>query len=116
MEKLFIKHYDENFAVYFELDQYASNDNLAVIMLTDEVIVDEPFHYCTVNLGMRLQMGYGYIDDKVAPGLIDWLEENRLGSRIYGCFAQSGFCTYQLFKLDIDELMKYTKYDRRKTT
>ena len=55
MEKLFIKHYNEVCPVYFELNQYANNDNLAVIMLTDDVIVDEPFHYCTVNLGMRLQ-------------------------------------------------------------
>ena len=115
MEKLFIKHNDEFFSVYFELNQYANNDNLAVIMLTDYDIVDEPFHYCTVNLGMRLQMGYGYIDDKVVPGLISWLEENGLGSRIAGCFATSGFCTYQLFKFDMDELLKYTKYDRRKT-
>jgi len=115
MEKLFIKHYDEVCTVYFELDQYASNDNLAVIMLTDDVIVDETFHYCTVNLGMGLQMGYGYIDDKVVPGLVSWFEENGLGSRVGGCFPWSGFNMYQLFKFDMDKLLKYTKYDRRKT-
>lgn len=115
MEKLQFTFYGKEYPVYFELNQYACNDNFAVQMLTDIEVIDEPFGRCTVNLGMRLQMGYAYIDENNLPGITEFLEENRLGSRISGCFAQSGFCTYQLFKFDMDELMKYTKYDRRKT-
>ena len=114
MEKLFIKHYDEMCTVYFELDQYSSTGNLAVIMLTDDVIVDETFHYCTLEVGALLQPEYAYVDDNIVPGLIDWLEENRLGYRIDGCVCFRSFSAYQLFKFDMDELLKYTKYDRRK--
>ena len=114
-QKLNYKFYEKEYPIYFELAQYASNDNFAVNMLTDLEAVDEPFGCCTVNLGMKLQMGYAYIDENNLPGITDFLEENVLGSRIMGCYAFSGFCKYQLFKFDMNELSKYTKYDRRKT-
>lgn len=110
-DKLTYSFYDKEYPVYFELAEYASNVN----MLTDIKTVDEPFGCCTVNLGMRLQPGYAYIDENNLPGVLEFLEENGLGSRILGCTAMSGFCIYQLFKFDMDELLKYTKYDRRST-
>ena len=113
-EKLTYEFYNKKYSVYFELAQYVNTENMAVMMLTDDEVNDAPFGTCTVNLGMRLQMGYAYIDENNLPGITSFLEENRLGSRISGCTAMSGFCTYQLFKFDMEELLKYTKYDRRK--
>ena len=114
-DKLVYTFYGKEYPVYFELNQYACNENTAVQMLTDIDTVDKPFGTCTVNLGMRLQPGYAYIDENNLPGVLTFLEENGLGSRILGCTAMSGYCTYQLFKFDMDELSKYVKYDRRKT-
>lgn len=115
MEKLTYQFFGKEYPIYFELAQYANNGNLAVNMLIDREIIDAPFGCCTVNLCMNLQMGFAYIDENNLPGITTWLEENGLGSRIAGCFATSGFCTYQLFKFDMDVLLKYTKYDRRKS-
>ena len=113
-DKLTYPFYGKEYPVYFELAEYSSNENTAVQMLTDIKTVDEPFGTCTVNLGMRLQPGYAYIDENNLPGVLDFLEENGLGSRILGCTAMSGYCVYQLFKFDMDELSRYVKYDRRK--
>lgn len=114
-DKLVYTFYGKEYPVYFELNQYAWNENTAVQMLTDIDTVDEPFGTCTVNLGLPLQSGYAYIDENNLPGVLTFLEENGLGSRILGSTAMRGFCVYQLFKFDMDELSKYVKYDRRKT-
>lgn len=99
--------------ISFRLANYADNDNLYVGMITHEnPDWPEPWSDLTVNLGRPLPMGTAFIDTNNNPGIIEWLEANNLGKRS-GRKAQSGFCTYEVFYFNMDELMKYVTSDRR---
>lgn len=110
-QKLNFTFIGKEYPIYFSLGRYRYLNNFAVQMLTDLEFEDAPFGTCTVNLGISLQDGYGYIDENNLPGITEWLEKNKLGTRT-GSFATSGFCKYELFKFALDELRKYTKYER----
>ena len=112
MKTLTLNAWGENHSISFELANYADNDNLYVGMITHEDGYPEPWSDLTVNLGIPLPMGTAFIDTNNNPGIIGWLEANNLGKRS-GRAVQSGFCTFEVFYFNMDELMKYVSSDER---
>jgi hypothetical protein len=113
MQTLTLNAWGSNHPITFHLANYADNDNLYVGMIThDDPDFPEPWSDLTVNLGTPLLMDCAFIDTNNNPGILDWLEANNLGKRS-GNKRQSGFCTYEIFYFNMDELMQYVSYDSR---
>ena len=113
MKTLTLNAWGADHPISFELANYADNNNLYIGMIThDDEESPEPWSDLTINLGYSLPMGTAFIDTNNNPGILDWLEANKLGKRS-GRKAQSGFCTYEIFYFNMDELMQYVSHDSR---
>lgn len=72
---------------------------------------EEPFATLTACLGEGERFnepGFAYVDTNNMPGAEQFIKENGLGEPT-GVRLRSGFCTYPLYKFNIDELKKYVK-------
>ena len=70
----------------------------------DEEGYIEPFADMTVNV-VDLPENEAAIDTNNLPGLTDWIEENNLGM-FTGRYVNSGFCSYPIYKLNIENIKK----------
>lgn len=85
----------------FERGEY-QNGNLAIRLWTQD---DEPFSTLTVNLGDMLPRGYAYLDVNNNPGdlIRKIIDEQPLAISLTGAQAQSGYCTYPLAYVEIED-------------
>ncbi len=91
--------YGETYNVIIETDRYTVNNRLAIELWTDE---GEAFAHMTVNLpGAKCPEGCAYLDTNNLPGVEEFVRENDL-AEMTGIFAQSGFCTYPLYRFNLD--------------
>ena len=100
-----MKTYDYNgfgktYSLRLRKEQYTYNDNMAVLAdCESEYGGWEPFANVTVNLDEKLPDGYGYVDTNNFRGVLEWIEENNIGT-FTGIYRQSGFCKYPLVKFN----------------
>lgn len=86
------------------LGQYSTTNNIA-IQLTD---YDEgPFATLTVNI-IELPKGEACIDVNNFPEGERLIKKFDLGVKT-GRTVQSGYCTYPVYKLNMDNILKYTE-------
>ena len=108
MKTLILNAWGKDHPISFTLNEYADNGNLCVQAWTHEYEFPEPWSTITVNLGIKCPEGFAFIDTNNNPGIIGWLEANNLGKRTY-VTRQSGFCEYEAFKFNMEELNKYVE-------
>lgn len=94
--------YGTVYKVYTYIGKYASNNNIAVELITED---GEPFTTLTVNIE-RLEEGLACIDTNNCPEAIDLIKKYNLGE-FTNNYCYSGYCQYPIFKLNIDNLNKY---------
>ena len=86
------------------LDNYSSNDNLAIVMYCwdEELKFWDNFATLTVNLE-PVDEDCGYLDVNNLKEAEDWVRENKLGEPT-GRVRQSGYVTYPLYKFDLQRI------------
>ena len=87
------------------IEKYANNDNLAIMLICETEGFPEPYATITVNID-DLDENQSCVDTNNCPWAIDLIEEYKLGEPT-GKIIQSGFCTYPVYQFDINELKKY---------
>ena len=100
-----INSYGNTYNVRIERKAYANNDTLALSLITED---GEPFCNLTVNLIDSTVWGNStdaFVDTNNCPWADDFIEQNNLGEPV-GFEARSGFCTYPLYRFNLDELDK----------
>jgi hypothetical protein len=103
MDTMKFKFYGEKYELFLEVDKYVNNDNIAIeVWDTNE----GPFADLTVNI-YDLPEGLACIDTNNFPDAIRLIEEYNLGE-FTSNFATSGYCTYPIYKLNIENINKYT--------
>lgn len=92
---------------YLKVSNYANNGNMAVmLMVAEEALQDALYGVATVNLH-PVDDDYGFLDYNNMP-LITGIFE-RLGiAKPTGIKAQSGYCSYPLYRFDMNVLREYT--------
>lgn len=109
MEQLKINSYGEEYQLKIEIRKYAINDNLCIQLLyyDDEFESYMPYATLTTNLDGKLGDGCAYVDTNNCPWAIPLIEKYKLGEYC-GTMKQSGFCSYPLYKFDLDALAKHS--------
>lgn len=92
------------------LHKYASNDRIAVELVTNE---GESFATITVNLPdafdtLDLPDNAAYLDDNNCPWAAKFVEDNNLGL-VTSMQYPSGYCLYTLCLFDLDKITPYYK-------
>ena len=97
-----------NVDVCFELGRYVLGNNLAIEVLFVEGGELEPYTTLSVNLkGSALLPDEAIIDTNNNSSAEKFIRQNHLGKKIPGRVFQSGFCTYPLYKMDMEKLKEY---------
>lgn len=113
MKTLTLNKWGSNHQMTFELNRYADNGNLYVGLIANENGYPEPWQNLTVNLGVKCEENYAFIDtNNNGWEIIDWLLRNRLGL-LTGIEMRSGWCSYPEFHFFPDRLLEYTSEDAR---
>ena len=105
MEFYNVNNYGHEYRVCLFITKYMSNDTLALVMHTDE---GEPFCNLTTNIADSDTLcgnTMAFVDTNNCPWAEDFIAENKLGVPT-GIYGQSGFCTYPLYKFDIEKILK----------
>jgi len=84
--------------IVVDITSYQYNGNTAVLLKDKD---DFPYCALTVNT-VPLDYGMAAIDINNIPWAEDFVKENGLGELIE--YVTSGFCTYPVYKLNIDKL------------
>lgn len=88
--------------VELNMDRYAHYNNIYIGLVSDFGDGLEPYGDLTVNL-CEVPDYYGFLDTNNLSGAEDFVVSNKLGT-FTGQVFQSGFCTYPLYKFDVDRL------------
>lgn len=96
--------YGKEYELYVNVCKYASNDNIAVQLITRD---GEPFANLTVNI-MELAEPLACIDTNNVARAEQLISKYNLGVPT-GEVVESGFCIYPIYLLNLYELEKYSK-------
>lgn len=108
MKTLILKKYGKGHPMSFKLARYAENGNLYVGLITHEDGYPEPWQNLTVNLSVKCEENYAFIDtNNNGHEILYWLLENCLGI-LTGREMRSGFCVYPEFLFFPNRLLEYT--------
>lgn len=98
-----IHSFGEEHEVFFGINSYANNGNVAINVITTE---GEPWQMLTVNIG-KLPYGYACLDtNNTYSDIIEVLEEKGL-IKSEGIYVPSGFCSYPVYHLSDDFLSEW---------
>ena len=86
-------------------ETYHSNGTLAIQLVSEE---NGPVSNLTVNLHdnhvcENLGPEYAFVDTNNCSNAEEFIEENSLGE-FTGVYAESGYCTYPLYRFDLSKL------------
>ena len=101
---------DEDLNVAFRIDQY-ENGNVAILIdcYKDDGAYDGVLGKLTVNLGIELLPGCGFVDvNNLGAGIMTWIISNGLGKDT-GYREKTVFVTYPLFKFNMDKIKEYSR-------
>ena len=91
---------------YVVLNHYVADNTLCVELVN---LTDGPIARLTVCLiDGDCQPNEAYIDTNNCPWAEQFIKDNKLGEP-RGELAKSGFCTYPLYRFNMDELVKHTE-------
>lgn len=93
--------------VYMAIEKYLQNGNTAITLWIETEDGFEPYNTVTKNFG-DLPEDYAYIDTNNNPGVLELLISKKIAYPT-GIEERSGFCTYPLVRLDLEEIKKYLK-------
>lgn len=96
--------FDNEYELYVNITKYASNNNIAVQLITKN---GEPFANLTVNI-MKLAEPLACIDTNNVARAEQLINKYNLGAPT-GEVVGSGFCIYPIYLLNLYELEKYSK-------
>ena len=94
--------YGKQYELLTVIDQYVNNNNIAIQLVTAN---GEPFATMTTNI-CNLPEHFATIDINNLPQAISLIERYKLGEPT-GDFITSGFVTYPIYKLNINNIKKY---------
>lgn len=88
--------------------RYIFGEGLCIhLQCCDEDCYGEPFGNLTVNIqGKTCEKDEAYVDTNNMPNAEQFIKEYRLGKPT-GKTAKSGYCTYPLYKFDMEQIAKY---------
>lgn len=90
----------ETTKIWLSKKEYANNHTLAIQSYCE----DGPFATLTINIpGGCAGDNFAYVDTNNCPWAPRFLEENGL-ARDTGIIGYSGFCSYPLFKFNVDKI------------
>lgn len=102
-----LKAWDSEHDIALSVEHYEISGNLAIQMWSFDEGYPEPWSMLTVNLDRKCEPNCAFIDtNNNGVEIIDWLEANHLGYDT-GIIHSSGYCTYPMFKFNMDEVMKH---------
>ena len=104
MKTIKFKQYDEEYNLFLVVENYADNDNIAIALCGTDIGI---FASLTVNV-CSLPKGYACIDTNNFPEAIDLIKEYNLGE-FTNHSVPSGYCTYPIYKLNMENILKYSK-------
>ena len=85
------------------VNKYAANNSLCLEIFNP---TEGPIARITVCLSGKVGENEAYVDTNNCPWAEDFIEEYKLGEDT-GKIGFSGFCTYPLYKFNIDAINKY---------
>ena len=102
MKTMHIKNYSgKKVPIILEVQQYAKNSQIAIFLYTkdweyywDLSVFIDPFKY----------VNFMAVDTNNIPNAEEFIQEYKLW-RLVG-YTHSGFCTYPIYEMDLDELRK----------
>lgn len=100
-----VKSYGKTYNVRIETSKYTTNKTLALPLITEE---GEPFANLTVNIMDSMIWAddtCAFVDTNNCPWAEEFIAENGLGEYM-GIRGASGFCTYPLYKFNLEEIEK----------
>lgn len=98
-----INAYDTTYHVQPRVAEYMDNHTLAISLVTD---IGEPYCHLTVNLmesDVFASNDTAFVDTNNCPWAEEFIISNGLGEPL-GLVGHSGFCTYPLYKFNMDKL------------
>ena len=106
MERLVVhSFYSIPTEVTIELGKYGTNNSLAISLWCDE----GPFARLTVNLpGAKPPIPYAYVDTNNCPWAVEFIKKYKLGEDT-DMLGHSGYCSYPLYKFDLERLQQIEK-------
>lgn len=101
--------YGEEFDIGFSIDEYCTNDNLAVVMYCKDADgLVETFGYMTVNIDY-LPQPMACLDTNNIVGIEKWVTDNNLGTDT-GRRIVSGFCEYPVYILNLEAIKRHLMF------
>lgn len=102
--------YEEPIKVKLVHTKYYKTGELAVLLLTS--LDSEPEEYAMITVCIphgtyELQPDMGFVDINNCPWAPEFLETNKIATRIVGCNATSGFVSYPLYEFDMSKIEEY---------
>lgn len=99
--------YGTKYQIWFEITSYQNNDNIAVMAMCidPEYNFPEPYGTLTVNID-KLEPPLACIDTNNWRDAIELIEKYDLGTDT-GQRIQSGYCTYPVYELNLNNIKKY---------
>ena len=104
MKTLKFKAFGRNVKVFFTLARYSMNNNLCINMVE---VNEGPWSTLTTNFDVVLAPDEAFVDTNNNTGIDKILVANGIAEPT-GKGIQSGFCTYPLFKFNLDKVEEYT--------
>lgn len=107
-EPLVIESWGHTYKVRPYTSRYMFGEGLCIhLICCDEDCYGEPFGNLTVNIqGKTCGKNEAYVDTNNMPNAEQFIREYRLGKPT-GETARSGYCTYPLYKFDMEQIAKY---------
>lgn len=111
----FIDHFGDEMEVVIRKLSYDNNGSLAVYLFLDEDNDYEPYALLTVNLpeSDNNKEDEAYLDTNNLPYAKTFVKKYGLAVPT-GRVAYSGFCTYPLYKFDLERLKKLEDEERER--
>ena len=78
------------------------NDNIGIQLFSD----DGPYATLTTNI-QELPKGEAAIDVNNFPAGIEFINKYQLGEPVEGKVLRSGYCTYPVYKFNLEKLKEY---------
>lgn len=99
-----VDSYGKTYDVRIEANRYMDNNTLAISLICS---TGEPFCNLTVNLFESAIWGdkdTAFVDTNNCPWAEEFIAEHELGEPV-GYSASSGFCTYPLYKFNLEKVL-----------
>jgi hypothetical protein len=95
-----LKAYGETYNLHTNISHYSDNGNLAICIDAEN---EGPFATLTVNID-PLPAPLAAVDTNNCSWAEEFIEKYELGT-FTGMTLRSGFCTYPVYKFDLDKLL-----------